>query len=149
NAGLPNAFGEYDDTPENMAQILGEFAANGWLNLVGGCCGTTPRHIQAIAAAVRDQAPRARPTVPASWTCFSGMEPLRLRPESNFILIGERTNVTGSRKFARLIKSGQFEDALAVARDQVEGGANILDVNMDEGLLDSDKVMTRFLNLLA
>ncbi len=148
NAGLPNAFGEYDDTPENMAQILGEFAANGWLNIVGGCCGTTPRHIQAIAAAVHDRAPRCRPTVPA-WSCFSGMEPLRIRPESNFIMIGERTNITGSRQFARLIKNGNFEEALAVARAQVEGGANVLDVNMDEGLIDGEKAMTRFLNLLA
>jgi 5-methyltetrahydrofolate--homocysteine methyltransferase len=148
NAGLPNEFGEYDDTPEHMAQVLGEFAANGWVNIVGGCCGTTPRHIQAIAGAVAGVTPRTRPTLPP-WSCFSGFEPLRIRPESNFILVGERTNITGSRRFARLIKEGKFEDALAVAREQVEGGANILDVNMDEGLIDGVKAMTHFLNLLA
>jgi 5-methyltetrahydrofolate--homocysteine methyltransferase len=148
NAGLPNAFGEFDDTPEHMAGVLRQFAANGWVNIVGGCCGSTPRHIRAIAEAVHDLTPRPRPDVPR-WSYFSGLEPLVVRPESNFILIGERTNVTGSRRFARLIKSGNFEEALAVAREQVEGGANILDVNMDEALLDGEKAMTRFLNLLA
>lgn len=148
NAGLPNTFGEYDETPEFMARVLREFAASGWLNIVGGCCGTTPAHIRAIAEAVADLPPRRVPDLPRL-TCFSGMDPLWIRPESNFLLIGERTNVTGSRRFARLIKEGQFEEALAVARDQVEGGANILDVNMDEGLLDAEKAMTRFLTLVA
>jgi 5-methyltetrahydrofolate--homocysteine methyltransferase len=148
NAGLPNAFGEYDDTPEHMARVLGEFAANGWLNIVGGCCGSTPAHIHAIAQAVHGLAPRIRPTLP-DWASFSGQEPLRIRPESNFILIGERTNITGSRKFARLIKTGDFEAAIAVAREQVEAGANILDVNMDEALVVGEEAMTRFLNLLA
>jgi 5-methyltetrahydrofolate--homocysteine methyltransferase len=148
NAGLPNAFGGFDDTPEHMARVLGEFAANGWVNVVGGCCGTTPRHIQAISEAVHGVTPRTRPTLPR-WTCYSGTEMLCLRPENNFTLIGERTNITGSRRFARLIKAGQFEEALAVAREQVEGGANILDVNMDEALLDGEKAMTRFLNLVS
>jgi 5-methyltetrahydrofolate--homocysteine methyltransferase len=148
NAGLPNAFGEFDDTPEHMARVLGEFAANGWLNVVGGCCGTTPAHIRAIAKAVEGVRPRPHPES-AGGTSLSGLEPLRLRPDSNFLMIGERTNITGSRKFARLIRSGDFDSALAVAREQVEGGANVLDVNMDEGLIDSEKAMTRFLNLLA
>ncbi len=149
NAGLPNAMGEFDDTPEHMAAILGEFARQGWVNLVGGCCGTTPAHIHAIAKAIQDVPPRPRPAVP-KWTSLSGTEPLRLRGEgANFITIGERTNITGSRRFARLIREGDFETAVAVAREQVESGANILDVNMDEGLIDSEKAMTRFLNLLA
>jgi 5-methyltetrahydrofolate--homocysteine methyltransferase len=148
NAGLPNAMGEYDDTPEHMGQVLGEFAASGWLNIVGGCCGSTPAHIRAIARAVENRTPRKRPSVPG-WSAFSGLEPLQIRPESNFIMIGERTNITGSRKFARLIRNGQYEDALAVAREQVEGGANLLDVNMDEGLINSEEAMTRFLNLVA
>jgi 5-methyltetrahydrofolate--homocysteine methyltransferase len=148
NAGLPNEFGEYDDTPEHMAQVLGEFAANGWLNIAGGCCGTTPAHIRAIAQTFQGMRPRTRPSL-AHWSCYSGYEALCLRPETNFTMIGERTNITGSRRFARLIKNGQYEEALAVARDQVEGGANILDVNMDEGLIDGEKAMTRFLNLVA
>ncbi len=148
NAGLPNEFGGYDHSPELMAEILAEFAANGWLNIVGGCCGTTPEHIRAIANAVADVEPRRKPKVPR-WSRFSGYEPLVVRPETNFIMIGERTNITGSRKFARLIKSGDYEAALAVARDQVEGGANILDVNMDEGMIDGPKAMTEFLNLVA
>jgi 5-methyltetrahydrofolate--homocysteine methyltransferase len=148
NAGLPNALGEYDDTPEHMATALGEFATNGWLNIVGGCCGSTPDHIRAIARAVEGVKPRTRPVVP-HWSSYSGTEPLRVRPDSNFIMIGERTNITGSRRFARLIRSADFDGALAVAREQAEGGANILDVNMDEGLIDSEKAMTRFLNLLA
>ena len=121
---------------------------NGWLNIVGGCCGTTPEWIAAIAKAVEGVPPRPIPELP-HWSSYSGMEPLVIRPETNFIMIGERTNITGSKKFARLIKSGDFEAALAVARDQVEGGANILDVNMDEGLIDGEQAMTRFLNLIS
>jgi 5-methyltetrahydrofolate--homocysteine methyltransferase len=148
NAGLPNAFGGFDETPERMAADLREFAANGWLNLVGGCCGSTPIHIRAMARAVREMAPRVPPAADHS-TRLSGLEPLVIRPESNFINIGERTNVTGSPKFAKLILGGQFEEALAVARQQVEGGAQIIDVNMDEGMLDSEKAMVHFLNLIA
>ncbi|HEV3023468.1 MAG TPA: methionine synthase, partial [Pirellulales bacterium] len=148
NAGLPNAFGGFDETPEMMARTLGEFVENGWLNLVGGCCGTTPAHIRAIADAVEGKPPRLRPAV-EPLTRLSGLEPLTLRPESNFTMIGERTNVTGSRKFAKLVLAGNFEDAVAVARGQVEGGANVLDVNMDEGMLDGAAAMTRFLNLMA
>ena len=148
NAGLPNAFGGYDETPEQMAQVLGEFAEAGFINLAGGCCGTTPDHIRAIGEAVRGKTPRVRAT-PEPFSRLSGLEPLTIRSDSSFIVIGERTNVTGSRKFARLIRSGDYEAALAVARDQVEGGANVLDVNMDEGLLDSEQVMTTFLSLVA
>ncbi len=148
NAGLPNAFGGYDETPEYMAGILAGFAREGFLNFAGGCCGTTPAHTRAIAEAVSSLAPH-RPASPPRYTRLSGLEPLTIRPDSNFILVGERTNVTGSRKFARLVKEGAYERALAVARDQVEGGANILDVNMDEGLLDSERAMTTFLNLVA
>jgi len=157
NAGLPNPLSEtgFDETPEMMAPILREFARNGWLNFVGGCCGTTPDHIRAIADAVRDCKPRVpnHPTTPSPdhppYTCFSGLEPLVIRPDSNFIMIGERTNVTGSPKFAKLIRAGDYEGALAIARQQVENGANMIDVNMDEGLLDSEAAMTRFLNLIA
>jgi 5-methyltetrahydrofolate--homocysteine methyltransferase len=148
NAGLPNAFGGYDDTPEYMAEILSGFAREGFLNIAGGCCGTTPEHIRAIAEAVSPFAPH-RPSQPPRFTRLSGLEPLTIRPDSNFILVGERTNVTGSRLFARLVKDGAYEKALEVARNQVEGGANILDVNMDEGLLDSERAMTTFLNLVA
>ncbi len=148
NAGLPNELGGYDESPEAMARVLREFALEGWLNVVGGCCGTTPDHIRAIAEAVRGLPPRRRPE-PKRVTFLSGLEPLAVRPESNFILIGERTNVAGSRRFARLIRSGDHEGALEVAREQVRGGANILDVNMDEGLLDAERAMTEFLSLLA
>ncbi|MEO1270566.1 MAG: homocysteine S-methyltransferase family protein, partial [Myxococcota bacterium] len=148
NAGLPNAFGEYDDTPERMAEVLGQFADEGWLNLVGGCCGTTPAHLEAIVARVQGVAPRT-PSAPEPWSRYSGLEPMVVRPESNFTMVGERTNVTGSRRFARLITSKDYETALSVALDQVEGGANILDVNMDEALLDSVEAMTTFLNLIA
>jgi 5-methyltetrahydrofolate--homocysteine methyltransferase len=148
NAGLPNAFGGYDQTPEAMAAILGEYAANGWLNIVGGCCGTTPEHIRAIARAARSCKPRI-PAVPEPRTTLSGLEPFTFRPDTNFVNVGERTNVTGSPRFAQLILSGRFEEALAVARQQVEGGAQIIDVNMDEGMLDSETAMTRFLNLVA
>jgi 5-methyltetrahydrofolate--homocysteine methyltransferase len=148
NAGMPDGFGGFQGTPEHMARMLGEFARNGWLNFVGGCCGTTPEWIQAIAQAVEGVPPRRAPYIPA-WSSYSGTEALVIRPESNFIMIGERTNITGSKRFARLIRNGDFEAALAVARDQVEAGANILDVNMDEALIDGEKAMTRFLNLIA
>ena len=148
NAGLPNAFGGFDETPERMAADLGEFAARGWLNVVGGCCGTTPAHIRAIAEAVRGRKPRAIPE-PDSLTRFSGLEAFIIRPETNFVNIGERTNVTGSPKFSRLVLDGQYEEALSVARQQVENGAQILDVNMDEAMLDSEQAMTTFLNYIA
>jgi 5-methyltetrahydrofolate--homocysteine methyltransferase len=148
NAGMPDGFGGFQGAPEHMAKALGEFACNGWVNLVGGCCGTTPEWIQAIARAVEGVAPRPVPD-PPRWASYSGTEALVIRPETNFIMIGERTNITGSRRFARLIKSGDFEAALVVAREQVEAGANILDVNMDEALIDGEKAMTRFLNLIA
>ncbi|HEX3726384.1 MAG TPA: dihydropteroate synthase, partial [Pirellulales bacterium] len=147
-AGLPNAFGGFDETPTMMAGTLAEFAEQGWLNIVGGCCGTTPAHIRAIAEAVSGKTPRRRPRI-EPLTRLSGLEPLTLRPDSNFTLIGERTNVTGSKKFARLILGDKFEEAVAVAREQVEAGANIIDVNMDEGMLDGEASMTTFLNLVA
>src|SRR5213083_2698187 len=148
NAGLPNAFGGYDETADETSEILGEFARNGWLNIVGGCCGTTPEHIRAIADAVRAVKPRAIPR-PEPYLRLSGLEPLTFRPNLSFVNIGERTNVTGSPKFSKLILAGQYEEALSVARDQVEGGAQIIDVNMDEAMLDSEAAMTRFLNLIA
>ncbi len=148
NAGLPNAFGGFDETPELMAADLREFAGNGWLNIVGGCCGSTPEHIAAIDEAVRDLPPHTV-VEPDHATRLSGLEPLTVRPELNFVNVGERTNVTGSPKFARLIHEDQFEEALAVARQQVEGGAQLIDVNMDEALLDSENAMARFLNLVA
>jgi 5-methyltetrahydrofolate--homocysteine methyltransferase len=149
NAGLPNAFGEYDESPETTAELLGEFAESSLCNIVGGCCGTTPEHIRAVAAAVAGLPPRQKPTALPSFTRFAGLETLTLRPDSNFQMIGERTNVTGSARFAELIKKGELASALAVALDQVRGGANLLDVNMDEGLLDSEQAMTTFLNLVA
>ena len=148
NAGLPNELGGYDLDPETMAAVLGDYAREGWLNIVGGCCGTTADHIRAIAAAVEGLAPHV-PSKSSRFTQLSGLEPLTIRPESNFIMIGERTNVTGSRRFARLVRAGDYDKALDVARHQVRGGANILDVNMDEGLLDSAEAMTTFLNLVA
>ena len=148
NAGLPNEVGEFDMTPSDMAGYLREFAENGWVNIVGGCCGSTPDHIRAISEAVRDISPRQRPDV-RTLTSFAGLENFELRPDSTFVMVGERTNVTGSRKFARLIRENDYEEALSVARQQVEGGANIIDVNMDEGLLDSEAAMTQFLNLIA
>jgi 5-methyltetrahydrofolate--homocysteine methyltransferase len=148
NAGLPNEFGQYDDTPEHMAALLGEFARAGWLNVVGGCCGTRPEHVAAIAHAVDGLAPRA-PAAPERHTRLSGLEPLTITPESNFILIGERTNITGSRKFRRLVLDGDYDAAIEVAREQVANGANILDVCMDEGMLDGEVAMRRFLNLIA
>ncbi|MCB9508486.1 MAG: dihydropteroate synthase, partial [Myxococcales bacterium] len=149
NAGLPNAFGEYDEGPRETAAILREFAEQGWVNMVGGCCGTTPDHIAAIAAAVADVAPRVPSVRPSSATRVSGLEPYSIAAGSNFTMVGERTNVTGSARFARLIKSGDYDAALKVARQQVEGGANVIDVNLDEGMLDSVEAMTRFLNLVA
>ena len=148
NAGLPNAFGGFDETPEIMAADLREFAANGWLNIVGGCCGTTPTHIKAIADAVHDCRPHVLAT-PEPYTRLSGLEPMTIRPETNFVNIGERTNVTGSPQFAKLILSGDFEGALSVAQQQVSGGAQVLDVNMDEGMLDSKEAMVKFMNLIA
>src|SRR4051812_20626572 len=148
NAGMPDGFGEFLGNKDETARVLGEFARNGWLNLVGGCCGTTPDWIAAIAGAVEGVAPRKLPDLPR-WSSLSGMEPLVIRPETNFIMVGERTNITGSKKFARLIRSGDYESALTVAREQVENGANIIDVNMDEGLIDGEKAMTRFLNLVS
>ncbi|MBA2661875.1 MAG: methionine synthase [Bradymonadaceae bacterium] len=148
NAGLPNAFGEYDQTPKMMAKILEEFAAEGWLNMVGGCCGTTPEHIRAIAQAVQGYAPRQIPARNPH-TRYAGLEVLTLRPDSNFTMVGERTNVTGSRKFARLVLNDDFESAVGIAREQVDGGANVVDVNMDEGMLDSEQAMTTFLNIIA
>ena len=149
NAGLPNAFGEYDEHPEETARLLRGFAADGLVNLVGGCCGTTPDHIAAVAAAVEGVTPRARPAPSDRYTEASGLERLTVRPDSNFLMIGERTNVTGSRKFARLIKAGDYTAAADVALEQVRGGANVIDVNVDEALLDSEAVMGAFLRLLA
>ncbi|MBV9497386.1 MAG: homocysteine S-methyltransferase family protein, partial [Acidobacteria bacterium] len=184
NAGLPNALGEYDETPQTMSTLLRDFAENNWLNFVGGCCGTTPDHIRAIAEIVKDLPPRVPPTIEKHLR-LSGLEALTVRRPvilspaegegsapsgaaqdrygsfavsaaqddkgegSQFIMVGERTNITGSPKFAQLIKAGDLEGALAIAKQQIDGGANILDVNMDEGLLDSEKVMTEFLNLVA
>jgi 5-methyltetrahydrofolate--homocysteine methyltransferase len=148
NAGLPNELGEYDDTPENMAKVIGEFASEGLLNLVGGCCGTRPEHITAIAHAVEDQAPRTIPEL-EPYCRLSGLEPLTITPELNFLNVGERTNVTGSARFRRLITENNYSAALAIALDQVENGAQIIDVNMDEGLLDGPKAMVHFLNLIA
>ncbi len=148
NAGLPNAFGGYDETPEQTASFLEEFASAGFANLLGGCCGTTPDHIRAIAEAVKDVAPRSLPS-PEKLSFFSGLETLTLRPESNFLMVGERTNVTGSKRFARLITEGNYSEALRIAREQVQGGANVIDINMDEGMLDGEAAMTRFLNLVA
>ncbi|MCG8470012.1 MAG: methionine synthase [Gemmatimonadetes bacterium] len=148
NAGLPNGFGGYDDTPEHMAGVLGGFAERGLLNVVGGCCGTGPGHIRAIAERVEGLAPRAAIEV-EPFPRFAGLEPLVIRPDTLFVNIGERTNVTGSARFRRLIKEERFEEALDVARDQVDNGAQLLDVNMDEGLLDSEAAMRHFLNLIA
>ena len=148
NAGLPNEMGQYDLTPQRMAEMIREFAQYGWVNIVGGCCGTTPDHIRAMAEAVQECPPHVCSHI-ESYTRLSGIEPLTLRPESNFTMVGERTNVTGSRKFARLIRNNQFEDAVEVARQQVEGGASIIDINMDDALLDGEASMTRFLNLIA
>jgi 5-methyltetrahydrofolate--homocysteine methyltransferase len=153
NAGLPNAFGEYDEQPQDTGGYLQDFAESGFVNIVGGCCGTTPAHIGAIAAAVASLPPRALENselgIKNSYTQFAGLETLTIRPDSNFQMIGERTNVTGSARFARLIRSGNYAEAVQVALDQVRGGANLIDVNMDEGMLDSERVMTEFLDYIA
>ncbi|HKH33532.1 MAG TPA: homocysteine S-methyltransferase family protein, partial [Beijerinckiaceae bacterium] len=148
NAGLPNEFGLYDERPEATASMLAEFADAGFVNIVGGCCGTTPEHIAAIAEAVKGKAPREIPEHPPLMR-LSGLEPFVLTKDIPFVNVGERTNVTGSAKFRKLIKEGEFPAALDVARDQVANGAQIIDVNMDEGLLDSEKAMVEFLNLVA
>ena len=148
NAGLPNPFGEYDEAPERTAELLREFADSGFVNMIGGCCGTTPDHIRAIAQAV-DGCPVRKRAVDDGLAHFSGLERLTLRPETSFIMIGERTNVTGSRKFAKLILANDYQSALEVALEQVRNGANILDVNMDEGMLDSENAMRTFLDLIA
>lgn len=148
NAGLPNEFGRYDQLPREMAELINDFAYHGFVNIVGGCCGTTPDHIRAMARIVAGLPPRQVPTV-EPYSQYSGLEPLTIRPNTNFVNIGERTNVTGSAKFAKLIKNGDYAEALSVARQQVEGGAQIIDINMDEAMLDSKKVMVEFLNLVA
>ncbi|WP_457173147.1 methionine synthase [Pantoea eucalypti] len=148
NAGLPNAFGEYDLDAELMAQQIGEWATSGFLNIIGGCCGTTPKHIAAMVAAVEGVAPRPLPTIPVACR-LSGLEPLNITAESLFVNVGERTNVTGSAKFKRLIKEEKYNEALEVALQQVQSGAQIIDINMDEGMLDAEAAMVRFLNLIA
>src|ERR1700723_862559 len=148
NAGLPNEFGQYDESPDYMARLIGEFASAGLVNIVGGCCGTTPDHIAAIAAAVAPHKPRAIPEIEPRLR-LSGLEPFELTPAIPFVNVGERTNVTGSAKFRKLVTAGDYAAALQVARDQVENGAQIIDVNMDEGLLDSEAAMVTFLNLVA
>ena len=162
NAGLPNAFGQYDELPAETAALLREFAESGFTNVIGGCCGTTPDHIRAVGNAVHGVTPRskktpgvfsdgesAEKTPGVFFTQLSGLEPLAIRPDSNFQMIGERTNVTGSKKFARLIKDDNYTEAAAVALDQVRGGANMVDVNMDEAMLDSELTMTTFLSYIA
>jgi 5-methyltetrahydrofolate--homocysteine methyltransferase len=147
NAGLPNEMGDYDETPKTMTTILREYAEANFFNIVGGCCGTTPDHIKAISEMISEFKPREIPET-KPYLRLSGLEPLIVRPDSNFINVGERTNVSGSKKFEKLILAGDYESALAIAHDQVEGGAQVLDVNMDEGLLDSEEAMRKFLNLL-
>ena len=148
NAGLPNAFGEYDETPAEMAEEIGEWAASGLVNIVGGCCGTTPEHLKAIRQACLQYSPRQVPELPVACR-LAGLEPLNIDADSLFVNVGERTNVTGSAVFRRLIKAGDYETALEVARQQVENGAQIIDINMDEGMLDAEAAMVRFLNLIA
>ncbi|MBN2529320.1 MAG: methionine synthase [Deltaproteobacteria bacterium] len=148
NAGLPNEFGEYDDSPENMSRLVSGFAKEGMVNIVGGCCGTTPAHIAAICKAVEGLSPRIPPKAPTE-TILSGLETLHITKESLFVNVGERTNVTGSKRFAKLIKKKNYEKAVEIAGEQVENGAQIIDVNMDEGMLDSEAEMVTFLNLLA
>ena len=148
NAGLPNAFGGYDETPDQTSALLQEFAESGLVNIVGGCCGTTPAHIERIAESVRGLAPRDVVRTDHT-TRFSGLEPFRIGPDTGFVMIGERTNVTGSAKFRRLIEGDDHQAAVDVALEQVRGGANLLDVNMDADLLDSEQAMTTFLNLIA
>ena len=145
---LPNEYGEYDQTPEQMAELLGDFARQGWVNIMGGCCGTTPAHIEALAKALDGLPPRKIPSPPAACK-LSGLEACNITDESLFVNVGERTNVTGSARFARLIREENFEEALDVARQQVEAGAQIIDINMDEGMLDSEAAMVKFLRLIA
>jgi len=147
NAGMPDGMGGFDSNPGEFSGIVKSFAEEGWLNIVGGCCGTTPEYIAAIADAVKDHRPRQIPNLPR-YSTYSGAEPHVLREDANFMMVGERTNVTGSRKFARLIREKQYDEAISIAGGQVEGGANVVDVNMDEGLLDSEEEMTHFLNLI-
>lgn len=148
NAGLPNEFGAYDEMPNETASLVEDFIQHGFVNIVGGCCGTTPDHIGAIAAKAKNITPRKIPVI-ERYMRLSGLEPVTITPDSMFVNIGERTNITGSPKFSKLILSGDYEAALAVARQQVEGGAQVIDVNMDEGMLDSEAAMTKFLNLIA
>jgi 5-methyltetrahydrofolate--homocysteine methyltransferase len=148
NAGLPNEFGLHDEQPHDTSRLLGEFARDGLVNVVGGCCGTTPEHVRAIAAAVEGVPPRVLPQ-PDPLTRFSGLEPFAITPDTNFVMIGERTNLTGSARFRRLMEGGEYQEALEVALEQVRGGANMLDVNMDADLLDGVQAMTTFLNLVA
>ncbi len=148
NAGLPNQFGEYDQDAHEMGHQIEDFLKAGFLNIVGGCCGTTPAHIARIAELAKKAKPRKKPCADTLMH-LSGLEPLTLRPESNFMNVGERTNVTGSKKFLRLIKEGNFDEALSIAKEQVDGGAQVIDVNMDEGMLDSEASMIKFLNLIA
>ncbi len=148
NAGLPNEFGQYDQTADEMSNLIEEFASSGFLNIVGGCCGTTPEHINKIATIVAKFPPRKIPTI-EPYTRLAGLEPLVIRPESNFVNIGERTNITGSPKFSKAILSGDYDTGLAIARQQIEGGAQIFDVNMDEGMLDSEAAMVKFMHLVA
>ena len=148
NAGLPNAFGGYDETAASMQAIMERWLEQGWINIIGGCCGTTPAHVAAFAAMAAKYPPR-RPPAASQTPRLSGLEPLRIRPDTNFVNIGERSNVTGSRQFARLISAGDYEAALEIARGQVEGGAQVIDINMDEGMLDSAAAMVTFINLLA
>jgi 5-methyltetrahydrofolate--homocysteine methyltransferase len=148
NAGLPNEFGLHDEQPHDTSRLLGEFAVDGLVNVVGGCCGTTPDHVRAIAAAVAGVQPRSLPE-PERVTRFSGLEPFTITPDTNFVMIGERTNITGSARFRRLVEAGEWQEALEVALEQVRGGANLLDVNMDADLLDGPQAMTTFLNLVA
>jgi len=148
NAGLPNEFGEYDELPSQTAKVIEEFAQSGFLNIVGGCCGTTPGHIEAIAKAVAGYAPRPIPDIPKACR-LSGLEPFTIDRSSLFVNVGERTNITGSARFARLIREDNYTEALEVALQQVEAGAQVIDINMDEGMLDSKKAMVTFLNLIA
>ncbi len=148
NAGLPNEFGEYDESPEEMAAVVGEFASSGLVNVVGGCCGTRPEHIRALGEAVRGSAPRRPPTLPVKCR-LAGLEPFNIGPDDLFVNVGERCNVTGSAIFRRLIEADDYTAAVAVARQQVDNGAQVIDVNMDEGMLDSEKAMVTFLNLIA
>ncbi|MCL4163140.1 UNVERIFIED_CONTAM: hypothetical protein GTU68_055994, partial [Idotea baltica] len=148
NAGLPNEFGEYDQTPNYMGTVIEDFLENGFVNIIGGCCGTTPEHIKAIADVAAKHAARVLPTIEPHMR-LSGLEPLTVLPTSNFINIGERTNVAGSKKFLRLIEQDNYDEALAIALHQVEGGAQILDINMDDGMIDGKEAMVKFLKLIA